>query len=93
MSLAPAPALDRDPALAAALANGLVLVRFTKLDGSIREMVCTRSPSIISAKDAVPAGDSRRPSSSAVPVLEILGNGSVQWRSFILANLREWLAD
>lgn len=92
MTLATAPALDKNPALAAALASGLVLVRFTKLDGNDRTMLCTRSPEIISAKGAQPTGTGRKPSANAVPVLEILADGSSQWRSFVLANLKEWTA-
>ena len=91
--LTTSPALDKNPALASALSSGLVIVRFTKLDGTDREMLCTRSPEIINAKGAQPTGDgNRRPSSSSVPVLEVLGDGTAQWRSFVLANLKEWTA-
>jgi hypothetical protein len=65
------------------LSKGLSRITFYKLDGTLREMTCTRDTTIIPA-DQVRTESNRSESSTAVPVYDVENDG---WRSFVLENL------
>lgn len=67
-----------------ALGTGLSRVTFYKVDGDLREMVCTRDPSIIPSDRLPSAGANRPKSSTVIPVYDVHQDG---WRSFLLENL------
>lgn len=65
------------------LSNGLSNVTFYKLDGTLREMVATRDPSII-PRDKQKSKGNKSESSDVVTVYDVEVDG---WRSFVLTNL------
>lgn len=66
------------------LSTGLSRATFYKVDGDLREMTCTRDPSIIPG-DMQPNAASKRPkSSTVVPVYDVDEDA---WRSFLVENL------
>ncbi len=64
-----------------------VRVNFTKKDGSIRDMLCTRSGDIIPAT-GLPKGVGRKPNPNVIPVFD---SESQQWRSIIVENINNWV--
>jgi WYL_2, Sm-like SH3 beta-barrel fold len=67
----------------AQLAVGLSKVSFYKLDGTVREMICTKDMSIIPA-DRRPTTEGSVRTSDNITVYDVEADG---WRSFILGNL------
>lgn len=67
----------------AQLAAGLSRVQFYKVDGSIRELVCTRDMTII-PEDRRPTTEGRSKNTTTVTVYDVEEKG---WKSFILENL------
>lgn len=66
------------------LSHGMHHIVFYKTDGSVREMVCTKDPSLI-PDDKQPSGEGRKAKSdTTIPVYSPQDNG---WRSFIVENL------
>lgn len=75
--------LTRDEMLTE-LATGVCRVVFTKKDGEVRDMKCTRRNDRIPV-DQLPKGDSNTfPNESVMPVYD-LNKGA--WRSFIVENV------
>lgn len=71
------------------LAQRLVKVTFKKVNGDIREMVCTTNSSLIPAEGLVTEGkESRKVSENTIRVWEPLVQG---WRSFKVENVIEVL--
>ena len=64
------------------LGSGLSKISFYKVDGSLREMVCTRDGSIIPADKQESTGS--KTFTSTIPVYDVENDG---WRSFIVENL------
>lgn len=67
----------------AQLAVGLSKVSFYKLDGAVREMICTKDMSIIPV-DRRPTTEGSARTSDNITVYDVEADG---WRSFILGNL------
>ena len=67
----------------AQLAVGLSKVSFYKLDGTVREMICTKDMSIIPV-DRCPTIEGFARTSDNITVYDVEADG---WRSFILGNL------
>ena len=65
------------------LREGVVIVKFTKKDGDIRDMKCTLLSSHI-PQDKQPKGTTRPIDESVVRVYDVVAEG---WRSFVLANV------
>lgn len=76
---------DRDQVMNV-LGNGVARITFTKKDGSIREMTCTRDLSIIQ-EEHHPKGVKETPG-DALPVFDLDLN---EWRSFAWDSLTEVL--
>ena len=68
----------------AKLEEGVSLVTFFKLDGSIREMLCTRDMSIIPVEQH-PKNEGNRSKSDTTVTVYAVKEG--QWKSFVLENL------
>lgn len=69
------------------LSTGISKIVFTKLDGTVREMVCTRDTTVMPA-DMIPSTGkaplNRVKSATTISVYDINEDG---WRSFIVENL------
>lgn len=72
---------DKDE-LIKTLSSGLSKITFFKVDGSVREMVCTRDVSIIPSDRQESTGT--KTFTSTIPVYDVENDG---WRSFIVDNL------
>lgn len=67
----------------AQLATGLSRIQFYKVNGDIREMVCTRDMTLVPV-DKHPTTEGKAKSSSTVVVYDVEDDS---WKSFILENL------
>lgn len=70
------------------LAKQVVLVTFTKLDGSTRQMWCTTSPEIIPAEHR-PTGKVQLSEETLARTLRVFDTVAQSWRSFRLDSVTE----
>lgn len=68
------------------LTEGQVRVEFTKVDGSHRSMLCTRSFTII-PESQVPTGKNRKHNDSVLGVFDL---EKQSWRSIRIENIQSW---
>lgn len=64
---------------------GKYKIKFTKKDGTVREMVCTLDEKYIPKSD-IPVGKSRHKTKDVVSVYDLEKNG---WRSFRVNSLKD----
>ena len=75
--------LSRDEMLTE-LSTGLCRVVFTKVNGEVRDMTCTRQLSYVPI-DQIPKGDPNKiPNEKVMPVFDI---NKLAWRSFVVDNV------
>lgn len=78
--------------LVSALAAGNVKLKFTKVDGSVREGVFTTKREIIDASGWVPAPakPGAKPRAPAVGVINVFETSTKSWKSFRASAVLEW---
>jgi hypothetical protein len=69
------------------LQEGTVSIKFTKVDGTIREMNCTKSNTIIPAEVLSGLKNTKAPRDDVMSVWDV---DKDQWRSFRIDNIIEW---
>ena len=72
------------------LKNGVVEVNFTKVDGSLRKMLCTLQQSVLPAAEVKEDAKTRAESQEALRVWDISIN---EWRSFRLDSINSVIKD
>lgn len=68
------------------LSEGVAKVTFLKKDGTYREMVCTRNPSLISAEHQPKNEKEIKENEDCIKVFDIEKQG---WRSFNFSSVKE----
>jgi hypothetical protein len=71
------------------LSLAVARIEFTKVDGSARTMICTKSVGII-GESQMPRGDSKKALDNA-NLLKVYDLEKRSWRSMRIANIISWL--
>lgn len=72
--------------LKTALLESVVRVEFTKIDGTYRSMLCTKSVASIPATE-LPVGNSKKPNHTVINVYDLEKSA---WRSIKTENILSW---